>query len=121
MGLGQIHYIDIVADTGTVGSVIVVAEDGELLAYTDSGLSDKGDEVVGHTIGQLADESRWVGTDRIEVAQHDALDRSTTFDIVEDNLLVHLLGIAIRRGSLLVRSLLGNRQILRLGLTVYGA
>ena len=40
-------------------------------------------------------------------------------NIVGDNLLVDFLGVAIRRSSLLVRSLFCYRQVLRLWLTIY--
>ena len=42
-------------------------------------------------------------------------------DIVGNNLLVNFLGVTVWRSSLLVRSILSNRQVLRLWLTVNGA
>ena len=42
-------------------------------------------------------------------------------DIVGNNLLVDFLGVAIRRSSLLVRSILGDRQVLWPGLSIYRA
>ncbi len=60
-------------------------------------------------------------TDWVEVSQDDALDVGTAVDIVGDDLLVDFLGVAIRRSSLLMRSLLSNRQVLWLWLTINGA
>ena len=62
-----------------------------------------------------------MGTDWVEVSQHDALDVSATMDIVGNNLLVNFLGVTVWRSSLLVRSILSNRQVLRFWLTVNGA
>ena len=59
--------------------------------------------------------------DRVEISQHDALDVSTAVDVVGDNLLVDFLGVSIRRGGLLMRSLFGNRKVFRLWLTINGA
>ena len=62
-----------------------------------------------------------MSTNWIEVAQDDALDRSTRVDVILDNLLVNLLGVAVRAHSLLDRSVLGYRQILGGRLTINGA
>ena len=121
MSLGEVNYIDVVADAGSIRSIIIVTEDGELLADTHSSLSYVRNQVVWHTVWQLTDFCRWMSTDWVEVSQDDTLDVSTTMDIVCDDLLVHLLGIAIRRSSLLMRSLLSYRQVLWLRLTVNGA
>ena len=121
MSLSQVNYIDIVADAGSIRSIIIVTEDGEFLANTHSSLSYVRNQVVWHTIWQLTNLCRWMSTDWVEVSQDDALDVSTAMDIVCDDLLVHLLGITIRRSSLLMRSLLSYRQVLWLRLTVNGA
>jgi hypothetical protein len=61
-----------------------------------------------------------MSTDWVEVAQDDTLDRCTRVDIILDDLLVNLLGVAIRAHSLLDRSVLGYRQILGGRLTING-
>ena len=68
MRFGEVNNIDIVADAGTVGRVVVVAEHGELLADAGSGLCEVWHQVLGHSEGQLADASRRVGADRVEIA-----------------------------------------------------
>ena len=118
MRLGKVHDIDVVADAGAVGRVVVVAEDGQLLADAHCRLRDVGDEVVGHAVGQFADERRGMGTDRIEVSQDDALDGCAAMDEVVDDLLVDLLGVAIGRGGLLVGCVLGDGQVLGVGLSI---
>ena len=121
MSLGEVYYIDIVADAGSVWSIIVITEDGQLLADAHSGLCNVRNQVVWHAVRQLTDFCRWVCTDWVEVSQHDALDVGTAVDIVGNDLLVDFLGVTVWRGSLLVRSLLSNRKVLWLWLTVNGA
>ena len=121
VGLGQIHHIDIVADTGLVWRVVVVTEYLQLLTDTHSGLCHEGDEVHGHAIGQFANECRGMGADGVEVSQDDALDGSTRVDIVLDNLLVDLLRVAVRTHRLLDGSVLRHRQVLLRRLAIDGA
>ena len=120
MSLGQVHHIDIVADASTVGRRIVVAKDGELFTDSHGGLCHVGNEVGRNAIGQFTDECRRVSTDRIEIAQDDALDVGTAMNIVVNDLFVDFLGISVGRGSFLMRSVFCYRQIFRLGLTVDG-
>ena len=121
MSLCEVNHIDVVADTCSVRCVIVIAEDGQLLADAHSGLSDVGNKVVGHSVRQLADFGRGMSTNRIEIAQNDALDGSTAVDVVSNDLLVYLLSVAVRRCGLLMRTVLCNGEVLRLRLTVNGA
>ena len=62
-----------------------------------------------------------MSSNRVEVAQNDALDVGTAVDVVGNDLLVNLLGIAVRRCSLLMRAVLGNGEVLGLRLAVNGA
>lgn len=58
VSLSKINHIDIVADAGAIGGVVVVAKDAQLLTQACSGLGNKRQEVVGHAVGQFADECR---------------------------------------------------------------
>ena len=111
MSLSQVDYINEVADAGSVRSIVVVAEDCKLLADAHSGLCYVRDEVVGYTVRQLADECRRVSTDWVEVAQNDTLDVGTAVDVVGNDLLVDLLGIAGQQQEILARN--GENQRLR--------
>ena len=55
MAAGQVHDMDVVADAGTVGSGVVIAEDMDLFQLAHSHLGDVGHEVVGDAVGVLAD------------------------------------------------------------------
>ena len=60
-------------------------------------------------------------TDGVEITEDDRFDRSTAVDVVMDNLLVNLLGIAVRGHGLLDRCILSDRQVLLCRLTINGA
>ena len=62
-----------------------------------------------------------MSADGVEVAQDDRLDGSTGVDVVLDNLLVDLLGVAVGRHGLLDGGILGHGQMLLRGLSVDGA
>ena len=55
VSLSEVYDIDVVADTTAVGSIVVIAEDAQFLADTDSCLGYVRNEVSGYTDWQLAD------------------------------------------------------------------
>ena len=96
MCLSQVYNINIVADTGSIRSIIIITKDSEFLADTHSCLSNVWNQIVWHTIWQLTNLSRRMCTYRIEISQYNALDGCTTMDIISYDLLINLLSIAIR-------------------------
>lgn len=46
MGAGEVHDVEVVAERGAIGGVVVVAEDGELLSDALGGLGDVWEEVL---------------------------------------------------------------------------
>ena len=117
----QVNDIDIVADTTAVRCVIVVTEDFELLAQTGSCLRYERQQVLRHAVRQFADECRGVRTDRIEVTKQDSVEVSIGMCLITDNLLVDLLGVAVRRQCLLNRRVLIDGQMVGIRLTIDGA
>ena len=99
VSLGQVVDVDVVADAGSVRSVVIVAEDGQLLAYAGRCLGQVWHEVLRHSVGEFADAGRRVCADGVEVAQQDAADGSAGGDDVLDYLLGDLLGGAIGGGG----------------------
>ena len=65
----KVHDVDIVAYTCSVVGRIIVPEDTESLAFTDSHLGDIGHEVIGYAIRVLAYSAGRVCANRIEVTQ----------------------------------------------------
>ena len=91
----QVDYIDIVADAGPVGSIVIVAEYAQFLTDTHRSLSQIRDQVLRNTVRQFADLCSRMSTDRVEVAQDDALERSICMNSITDDLFVDLFGITI--------------------------
>ena len=65
---GQVYYVDIISDAGSVGGVVVVAEYVKLFQLAYGNLGDVGHQVIGDAVGVLADGSALMGTDGIEIA-----------------------------------------------------
>ena len=120
VSLSQVDNIDVVADAGTVRRVIVVTEYTQLFADTHSSLCQIRDQVLRNAVRQFADLCCRMCSDRVEVTQDDALERSAGMDRVADDLFVDLFCISVWRSSRFDRSVLGYRQILRVRLPVNG-
>ena len=116
--LGKIHNIDIIADTGAIRRVIVIAEHFEFRTNTGCCLSDIRQQVLRDAVGQFADKGRRVRAYRIEIAQDNSVQLFIRMDGVMDDLFVDLLGIAIRRERFLDRRGLIDRQMGSVRLTI---
>ncbi len=97
MGFCEVDDVDVVAEAGAVGRIIVIAENAQALSYAGGGLGHIRKKVVGHAAGKLADESRRMGTDRIKVAEGDAIESCIGMAAVAQNVFSNLFGIAVRR------------------------
>ena len=117
MGLGEVGYVDVVAEACAVGGGVVVAEDAEALALANGGLGYEGDQIVGHAAGKFADEGAGMRSDGVEVAEGDAV-HAVRCNAVAQEVLAHLLGVAVGRRGGLAGRLLGDRGLF--GLTVHG-
>ena len=73
VGLAQVHDVDVVADAGAVGSVVVAAEDGDVGAAPGCGLQHQRDE-VGFRFVAFAEFAFRVGAGGVEVAQAHGLE-----------------------------------------------
>ena len=121
MRFRKIHHVDIVTNARTIGGVIVISEDLQLLTETGSGLRDERQKVLRYAIRQLTDLSRWVRANRIEITQDGSVQLRVRMSLIADDLLVDLLGVAVRRESLLNRRGLIYRQMSCVRLTVHRA
>ena len=65
----QVAHVDVVANTGAVGGGVIVAKDLNGLELTDGDLGDVRHQVVGDTLGILADQARRMGADGIEITE----------------------------------------------------
>ena len=55
MCFGEVDDVDVVAEAGAVGRIIVIAETAQTLSDAGGGLCHIREEVVGHAAGRLAD------------------------------------------------------------------
>jgi len=91
--------VDVVADAGAVGRVVVVAEDLEALGeLADGHLGEEREEVARAAARVLANLARRVRAGRVEVAQRDGtpLLRRRVAHVLDDE-LGHELGAAVAR------------------------
>ena len=119
MRLGEVHYIDIIADTGSVRRIIIITEDFELGAHTRCRLGDKRQQILGNAVRQFSYQSRRMGTNRVKITQDSGMQIPVSVSLVANNLFVDLLGVAVRRESFLDRSRLINRKVVGIRLTIY--
>lgn len=69
MRLGEVDHMDEVADPGAIRSRVIVPEDGQSRSVPGCNLGEIGDEIVGGSEGQFADESGVMCADRVEIAE----------------------------------------------------
>ena len=69
MAFGKIHHMDIVSHTGSVRSIIIVAEHSQFLQLAHSHLGDIGHQIIGDTVGVLSDGTALVSADGVEITQ----------------------------------------------------
>ena len=121
VALGEVDHVDVVTHAGAVGGGVVVAKDLYGLELAHGHLRHVGHEVVGDALGILADESRRVRADGVEVAeQHDVPLGVGRVEVGED-LLYHPLGPAVGVGAGLLGALLGERKLVRVAVDGAGA
>ena len=74
MGVGQVADMDIVAHPGTVGRVVVAAEDVDMRQPAEHGLAGPLDQMCRHR-RDLATAPAGIGPGNVEIAQHDMRQR----------------------------------------------
>ena len=115
----EVYYVDVVAYASTIVCVVVVAEYAELSTLTYSSLCDVRHEVVGDTIGVLADSTALVSTDGVEVAEQYDVPLIVGLLYVHEYLLEHRLGLSVGVGAVTFGALLSDGD--DSGVTVYGS
>ena len=109
MPFREIDDMDIIADAGAVGCVVIIAEYMDHFQLAGSDLGDIGQQVVGDALGILADETAHMGADGIEIAQqHHSPLIIRAPDIGQDALL-HGFCLTVGIGRNALGALLGDR------------
>ena len=96
---GKIDNVDVVANTGSVGGVVVVAEHADASKLADCNLCDIRKQVIGDALRVFADQTAFVGADGVEVAKKNDVPFVVANVKVGQDLLKHALGL-IRTGWL---------------------
>jgi hypothetical protein len=99
-------YMNIVADAGAIDSVVVTAKDLEFRQASDGHLAHIRHEIVGRSLGVLANQTGLVRTDRIKVPQDGYIHTLVRLVQVLQYVLDHILGLAVR-----VRDLIANGRV----------
>ena len=98
MSVRKVADVDIVPHARAVGGIIIVTENAQPFKLADCYLTDVRQKIVRNTVGVLADKSRRVRADRVEIAQQ--RDRPLVVGGVNvfEYLLDHQLGVAVGIG-----------------------
>ena len=89
MTLSQIDHMQIIAQAGSVGRGIVVAEYGELFQLPRGNAGNIGHEIVGNPVRILAQQAGFVRADGIEIAQQHGAEVRIRGSVIPQNLLDH--------------------------------
>ena len=116
MSLCEIDHINIVAYARSVRSVVIIAEYAKFFTDAYSCLREIWNQILRHTVGELADLCGGMCTDRIKVTEDYALERCAGIDDVCDDFLGDLLGVAVRGSCLFDGRLFGHRILVRLSI-----
>ena len=95
----KVNNMDVVAHTGAVRGVVVVAENIQVIPAADSHLGDEGHEIVGNAAWVFTDLAALVSPDGIEIAQKHNRPIFNSLGGIAQDLLGHVLGPAIGIGA----------------------
>ena len=96
----QVHHMEVISLAGTVGSGVIAAEDGQFLQLSRSHTADVGHQVIGNAVGVVPQQTGFMGTDGVKVAQQHGTEIRMGRHIVGKDPLNHHLGPAVGAGGL---------------------
>ena len=88
--------MDIVTDTCSVRSVVVITKDAQLFTDAYCSLGDIWHEVIGYAVGIFANHAALMSANRIEIAQKDNIPFWICFLNIHQYLFEHTFGLSIR-------------------------
>ncbi len=113
----QIHDVNIITHAGTVGSGIIITVHRHGFQLTNRDLGDVRNQIIGDTVRILTNPTRWMGADRVEIAQAGNAEIGLCTREVSQNLFDHQLRRAVRIGGAARTRLLAKRYAFRI--TIY--
>ena len=114
MAFCQVHHMDVVAHSGPIRRVIIIAKYIEMFQLAHCHLGNIRNQVVGDPLWILADQAALMGSDGIKVAQKDHIPLIIRGMQVSEDLLQHSFGASVRIGDLPLRAVLGNGNLGRI-------
>ncbi len=114
----QIHHMDVITHTGSIQSIIVIAEYADAFQLSNGHLCHIRQQIVGDSLGILSDPAGFMCTDGIKVTKQDHIPLRIGLLNIHQYLLQHGLGLSIRIGRRLLWTVLCDRNLQRI--SVYG-
>ena len=71
MAACQVNNMDVIADTSSVRSIVVITENADALEFSDGNLCDIRKQVVRDALRILSDKAALMRSDRVEVTKQD--------------------------------------------------
>ena len=118
MGTGQIIDINVITNSRTIRSIVIISEYTQALTNTGCSLCNERDQVHRYPFGQFTNQRRRMRSNRVEITQCNTEELRISVNRIPQNIFADLFGISIRRCCRLARSLLSYRQYIRL--SIYG-
>ena len=106
----QIANVDVITNTSTIRSIIVIAEYTQLLSLAYSHLRDIRHQIVWNAIRILTNLTTLMRTDRIEISQQNYIPILICLLHIHQHLLQHRLGLTVWIGTMALRTFLGDRN-----------
>ena len=79
MAACQVNNMDVIADTSSVRSIVVITENADALEFSDGNLCDIRKQVVRDALRILSDKAALMRSDRVEVAKQDNIPFRISF------------------------------------------
>ena len=89
MAACQVNNMDVIADTSSVRSIVVITENADALEFSDGNLCDIRKQVVRDALRILSDKAALMRSDRVEVTKQDNIPFRICGVNVGQNLLEH--------------------------------
>ena len=109
VGFGQVDDVNIVADAGAVGGVVIVTENAEILKFAYGNLADIGHQIVRKSFGILPYLAAFVSADGVKVTEEHYVPIFIRFLNVGEHSFSHKFGGAVRIGHFPGRKFFGKR------------
>ena len=98
VALSEINDVDIVPDSGSIASGVVVSEHPQSLKFANGNLRNIGHQIIGNPVGIFPDPAGWMRSNRVEVSQQGHTPTRIRGDEIRQHLLDHQFGPSIRIG-----------------------